>query len=292
MIALLVEGLFHWGFSTRVITESAGAQYYLFPPPSTLIGALTYGISILKDLPECELIQGKKGSNRTISGAMRLQNIVKWATFALSDELSIGGHATAVGYADFMRSFRLIYQRGVRHTWDQQDMWYGVSSHGKVYACGSGFKILYLIDERNLANLSIDREDLVRAAYSIVRLGAKEGLVSIVRVDRSDSWRVVDPRELERLEIEYYFPSELAEVDDTTADRISLPLLNTKLWEFRPREPPALHDHVEYFVPRRLAFIARAGRIRVNKNKVRGVVIDVRFGQRREILIAPNEVLR
>ena len=189
MKALLVKGVFHWGFSVRIVTESAGAQQYLLPPPSTLTGALSYGLSISKALSECITKKGKKV--KLFSRVVKLADAIKWATFAFSDEASIDGHAAAIGYSDFIRSFRLIYQRGARHSWEQQDMWYGVSAHGKVYACGTGFKTVYIVDEQKLKELGFRDEDLLIAAFSIVRIGAREGLVSILDVNLSNRIEIV-----------------------------------------------------------------------------------------------------
>jgi CRISPR-associated protein Cas5a/b/c len=297
MRALLVEGIFHWGFSVRIITESAGAQYYLYPPPSTLIGALAYGINILKDFPECTISNsGKQRTSRKelkiMSSAVLLHDIVKWVAFAFSDELSVGKRSAAIGYADFIRSFRLLYQRGARHVWEQSDMWYGVNAHGKVYACGTGFKILYLLDENRTARLGINEQKLLMAAYSIVRLGAHESLVSINNVQITDKVEVLTADHVKiPFETEYYFPSRLAEVE--RKESTLLPKLDKRLWEFRPENPVGIHDHEEYYVPPAFGLAFRTGKICINKLAKDSMLVIAHFANNRvEKILVPAEVIK
>jgi CRISPR-associated protein Cas5a/b/c len=293
MLTLLVKGAFHWGFSVRIVTESAGAQYYPYPPPSTLIGALAYGLSALKGLPECRLSASSGGRAALLSNAASTYGIVRWAAFAFSDELSVVQRSAAVGYSDFIRAFRLPYQRGARHTWEQRDMWYGVSAHGKVYACGAGFKAFYLIDEGRLKDLGVNDSDLLTAAYSIVRIGVRESLVSVTAVEASRDIRASMAEEVKRpFETEYYFPARLAE-DVEEAETTHLPKLDVKLWEFRPESPIALHDHEGYYMPSRLAFILTPGRMRINKLAKGGALLTARFNDNRvERLVVPIDVVR
>lgn len=290
MLALLVEGIFHWGFSVRIATESAGAQYYPYPPPSTLIGALAYGLSVVRRQPECvELRDGK--STTLASAAALMHGVVRWAAFAFSDRFPVM-HAAAVGYSDFIRAFRLPYQRGMRHTWDQSDMWYGVSAHGKVYACDAGFKIIYLVDENRLRELELGKHDLLTAAYSIVRIGARESLVSVTSAEVTEDLEVLTAeRAAEPFETEYYFPSRLAE-DVEDAELVHLPKLDPRLWEFRPDSPIALHDHEEFYAPTSLGFIIRPGKMRVIKLAAGGALVSAKFSSRVEKVVVPAEVVR
>jgi CRISPR-associated protein Cas5a/b/c len=289
MLALLVEGIFHWGFSVRLVTESAGAQYYPYPPPSTLIGALAYGVSAVKGLPECIISPAGKGSNAILSTVAQIHRAVRWATFAFSDKFSVR-RVGAVGYSDFIRAFRLPYQRGQRHTWGQSEMWYGVNAHGRVYACGAGFKAIYLVDEKRLEGLELGESDLLRAAYSIVRIGARESLVSVVSAEVTKDVEVQMSGEVkEPLEIEYYFPARLAE-DVEHAELVHLPRLDSRLWEFRPTRPVALHEHEEFYAPLGLGFVLKPGRMLVGRLAEGAIVVIARFKGSVERLVAPAEV--
>jgi CRISPR-associated protein Cas5a/b/c len=282
MISLLVEGIFHWGFSVRYITESAGSQQYPVPPPSTLIGALAYGLSAVKGLPEFDYIQERRGE-KLVSGAYRLRKAVLWATFSFTS-----GNTAAVEYSDFIRSFRLIYQRGTRHTWDQKDMWFAVSASGKVYACNSAFKALYLFNSDELQNLRIKLEDLIHASFSIVRIGSRESLVSIKKVTPSSSIEEVKAP----LETEYYFPLKLANSSNVNNYSVAvLPKLSDALWEVRPMQPPMISDHEEYYLPATIGPIKIPGRIRVDKLNENAVALKINFDHSSELVIVPREVV-
>jgi CRISPR-associated protein Cas5a/b/c len=291
MLALMVEGVFHWGFSVRLVTESAGAQYYPYPPPSTLIGALAYGVSVVKELPECVVTTAGGGGAGILSTAAQVHRAVRWAAFAFSDEFSVG-HAVAVGYSDFIRAFRLPYQRGTRHTWDQSDMWYGVNAHGRVYACGAGFKAIYLADEKGLEELGLGEHDLLGAAYSIVRVGVRESLVSVVSAEVTRDVGIRKAGEVKGpLEIEYYFPARLAE-DVEHAELVHLPKLDPRLWEFRPTSPILLHDHEEFYAPPGIGFVLKPGRMLVGRLAEGAALVSARFEGRVERVVAPAEVVR
>jgi CRISPR-associated protein Cas5a/b/c len=302
--ALLVEGVFHWGYSVRLISESAAAQQYLVPPPSTLIGALAFSLNLLKDFPEFAEIRtgqqrargrghrsGVEEETELMSGAARLLNVVIWATFAFSDELSVSGRAFAVGYSDFIRCFRLIYQRGIRHRWEDYDMWYGIGAHGKVYACGAGFKILYLVDLGSAKERGIEKIDLLQASLSITRLGAKEGLVSIRGASFSDRLDLLEPSKAGHIVTEYYFPRELAE-DYDGGQVCPLPRLSEELWKVRPSIPPALHEHEEFVIPGGRGSILQPGRILVTRVAPgKAFVVRATFGERVETILVPKAVI-
>jgi len=284
MIALLVEGVFHWGFSVRIITESAGAQYYLMPPPSTLIGALAYGVHVNRGVAECAMGERKRGERRIRSTAALLARAVKWASFAISEGVS-RRRACVVGHSDFIRSFRLPYQRGVRH--EQPEMWYGICASGRVYACGTGFKILYLVNEERLDELELEPRDILAAAHSIVRIGSREGLVSILGVQMTGKVEEVKAP----LDTDYYFPRRLGEVRGS-CEVISLPVLREAVWEFRPEEPVRIHDHEEYFAPLRLSPVKAPTRLRVVKLSEGAIALRARFsGEREEVVVVPREVV-
>jgi len=292
MLALVVRGLFHWGFSVRIVTESAGAHCYPYPPPSTLIGALAYGVSNVRGDPECRLSTNSKNTT-IVSNAILIADVVHWATFAFSDEGSIMRRSAAVSYSDFIRAFRLLYQRVQRHTWNQSEMWYGVNAHGKVYACGAGFKIFYLIDEERFRSLGLDDRGLLTAAYSIVRIGAREGLVSVTSAEVSRDVKIFSAKEAKGpFETEYYFPARLVE-DVEGAETVHLPKLERRIWEFRPERPFALHDHEEYYVPSSLGVVLRPRKMRVNRLAEKGSLVVASFSNGvSEKVVTPLEVVR
>lgn len=280
MKTLLVEGLFHWGFSIRVVTESAGALSYHVPPPSTLMGALAYGLSIDKTYPEV-IIENE----RTIeSSVTKLKDVVKWATFAFANGSSKMG---AVRYSDFIKSFRLPYQRGTRH--EQKEFWYGISASGKVYAGGMSFKILYFLSTKGLEENKINDLELLKAAYSIVRLGSKESIISITGVSITKELSKVNPP----FETDYYFPCRLGKVEDMDYKNISLPIAKAAIWEFRPSTPIYIHEHEEYYIPKgSIGFITNPRTMRVKELSDNAVALKASFENgRSEIAVVPADIL-
>ncbi|MEM1554720.1 MAG: type I-A CRISPR-associated protein Cas5a [Thermoproteota archaeon] len=276
MKALLVEGLFHWGFSVRVVTESAGAISYHVPPPSTLMGALAYGLVINRAYPEV-IVENEKTIKSSVA---KLKDVVKWATFAFVNGSS---KISAVRYSDFIRSFRLPYQRGVRH--EEPDYWYGISASGKVYALGTGFKILYFLNTKSLEENGISDLELFKAAYSIIRLGAKEGIISITGVSISKKMSKVSPP----INTDYYFPCRLGEIANTDYERISLPIIKDAIWEFRPSTPIYIHEHEEYYIPKRsIGFTINPFTMKVKKLSDDAVALKADFeNMRSEIAVVP-----
>ena len=52
MFFLKIDLDLHWGFSSRPLRLSKTRDSYLLPPPTTVIGALSYGYAVTSKLPE------------------------------------------------------------------------------------------------------------------------------------------------------------------------------------------------------------------------------------------------
>jgi len=283
--ALKVTGEFHWGYSIRAVSESAAAHPYMVPPPSTLIGALSYGLTRVRGLSECTNIEGKLAS-RTLEA----YSIVSWATFGLQDErkeMAIVAH----GYSDPVRLFRLPYQRGARHEWAQRDMWFGVAAHGKTYYPTGGFKILYLIRKREAEEIlgGDYQEILLRSCASICRLGSREGLVSIESVELSEDLQRINPPARTSL----YFPARLVvEIEEERGEDILLPILTqmrdalifrgVSLW---------MGDHERYILPVIARNVRAPGELEIHQLAEEGALLKVAFPKGEEIVVIPKEIL-
>ncbi len=281
MIGVLVEGFLHWGFSVRVVSESAAAHPYLAPPPSTLIGALAYGLSVVKGFSECLEVDGG-----LYSSAVKAKELVRWAAFAYAAKGKVFG--LPAPHTDMVKVFRLPYQRGARHTWDQKDMWFGACGHGKVYAPLMGFKILYLIDD-DRASGELSEHDIVKACYSICRLGSRESLVSVTNVEVS---RRIE--ELTRCPVKtrFYFPRRLVKsYREEQGIVISLPIPSHTMFAVKPQRPVTLADHEDYVVPSSLPHLRAPGETTVYALAEEAAAIAVRFSSGEEVVIAPKEVI-
>jgi len=277
-LALLIEGTFHWGFSVRMISESAAANPYPVPPPSTLVGALAYGCAIVKRFSECYLEKNKKYST-----AAKLVKYILWSTFSLK-----GNNVCLTSYSDMLRMFSLPYQRGARHEPKYRDMWFGVRAHGKVYYPNGGFGILYLLDDGIIEFLG-GEDILLRAASHIVRLGSREGLVSISNISLSSSISVVNPP----IRTSFYFPKKLVKVlDRENVTLVTLPVFSKDLYlAERITALPGMHE--EYYVPLAVPAFWLPGDVEVRVLNDEGAALKIDFGDNRQInLIVPKRVAK
>ena len=198
MKALKVIGRFHWGYWIRGV-EVSKLQYSLrVPPPTTLIGAISY--------PLFKII-GDKGE--TLSGlyspVKKILDVVRHAVFSLNDYgmyledinvyillhfQQLGGKEEFERYGTYRR-YAMKYRTGAIKT-------------GKIYAPNAEFTIIYFIDEKAASKeLGSDWDSiLTKACYEISRIGSKESIVSINKVLIYD----VNEIKSEKVETKFYFP--------------------------------------------------------------------------------------
>ena len=173
----------HWGFSISYPQASKAKPSYYLPPPTTLIGALSYG--------KFRGIDNKTYNNRTGSPALELR--VRAA--AAYDKSFVGGYVE-----DIIRNVIMYFQRKSSEGEEKKSrrmlekLRYGVVPTGKVYAPNQIIKVVYVAD--------MDKSELERLSWSIVRLGCKECLVSVEDVEIGEAKRVKG-----RLKTSYYFPA-------------------------------------------------------------------------------------
>jgi len=236
LIALLVEGVFHWGFSVRVVSESAAANPYPVPPPTTLVGALAYGYAITKGVAECFEAKGY------YSTAAKIFDHVLWASFGFKKL----NEQCFTPCTDMIRMFSLIYQRGERHKWKYyyEGMWFGVRGHGKVYYPNGGFMIVYLLDD-GIQKLFESHNALIKAASAIPRIGSRESLVSIATVKTSSKIEKISTP----FKTSFYFPTRLVKyLDEDHVISTSLPIITKEFYAIK-RSPVLPGAHEDYFVP-------------------------------------------
>ncbi len=206
LIALLVRGHFHWGFSIRYPGTSAAAESYIVPPPTTLVGALARGLAEVGILPRTEVYYN---GNNIVSTSEILTPCIKVSTFRY-DNNSI---SLPLPYMDPVKLIRAPYQR---ESEDKSPI--GFCGFGKVYSPSVSFEILYIIDIellRSLARLvTLDINHVVLGAYSITMLGSKESLVSIDSVEVTDSVEVIYKPPIKEIELSFYCPAGIVEIEE------------------------------------------------------------------------------
>ncbi len=155
----------HWGYSFRRTIFSKTRDSYLLPPPTTLIGALAYGLAKIKGLPEEVLIKGVKD----------------WASSSelLREELTsvhVRVNSPLHHHSDLSRIW-WFRKRERRSKFDAVAL-------GKVYTSLSysnepHLDIIYIFNESTKDKI----KELIAATYSITRLGCKEAIVSVKNVN-------------------------------------------------------------------------------------------------------------
>lgn len=145
----------HWGFSISYPTASKEKRATLLPPPTTLVGALSYG-----KFRGFDVSGDMKGSP-----AISILDRVKVASARLE------GQASYV--EDIVRNVVSYFQKPERRA--DRKYTYNVVPTGKVYSPGSLLKLVYVT--------TFPEDELRRLSWSITRLGVKEGLVSVEDVE-------------------------------------------------------------------------------------------------------------
>ncbi len=157
MKTLLVKARPVWGFTVKYPSQSAAQETLPYPPPSTLIGALASGYARLLSLPE------KDGDKTSLT--VRLLDYVRYAT------ICIRGYG--VKQSDPHRNIVIGFQRKERRR--NPRYWYGLQAMGKVYFPDAEARIVYIVEDEQV-------DTLAKAAWNILYLGSKEGLITVEEV--------------------------------------------------------------------------------------------------------------
>ncbi|MGC9113017.1 type I-A CRISPR-associated protein Cas5a [Acidilobus sp.] len=168
----------HWGFAVSHPIKARAKPSYLLPPPTTLIGALSYGA--FRGL-DSDFLGEYVGSP-----AYKLQSKIKGAFASFSKDFS------GTYIEDIVRNVTYYYER-----YKDRSHWYNVVPTGKVYSPGQEIKVVYLAD-------SLSSGELARLSWSIVRLGCKECLVSVKDVEIGEAKEVKG-----KIATPYYFPADV-----------------------------------------------------------------------------------
>jgi len=172
----------HWGFSVVKPTAAKAKSAFYLPPPTTLIGALSYykfrGIDTDR--------VGKIGG----SPAYKLKGVK--ATARLASE--------GTYIEDIIRNVLSYFQRPERRL--DPTYKFGVVPTGKVYSPGGTLVAVYLTD-------TMSKEELERLSWGIIRIGCKECLVSVEDVEIGEAKKVSA-----KVTTKYYFPDRVKIVEN------------------------------------------------------------------------------
>ncbi|ADX84849.1 type I-A CRISPR-associated protein Cas5a [Saccharolobus islandicus] len=163
----------HWGFSVVKPSAAKAKLGFYLPPPTTLIGALSYG--------KFRGIDNTNLGNVYGSPAYNFRNVM--ATARLESE---GAYTE-----DIVRNVISYFQRKDRR--ENPRYIYGVIPTGKVYMPNGTLVVVYVTD-------SMSKEELEKLSWSITRIGGKECLVSVENVEIGEAKKVSG-----RMKTSYYF---------------------------------------------------------------------------------------
>jgi len=171
----------HWGFSiVKPAAAKAKSAFYL-PPPTTLIGALSYY--------KFRGIDTDRVSKSGGSPAYKLRGIKATAKL-----VSYGTYIE-----DIIRNVLSYFQRSERRL-DPTYM-FGVVPTGKVYSPKGTMVVVYVTD-------TLSKEELERLSWGIIRIGCKECLVSVENVEIGEAKRVSGV-----VKTSYYFPDTVKVIE-------------------------------------------------------------------------------
>jgi CRISPR-associated protein Cas5a/b/c len=195
---LVVEAEPAWGYSIRQPNYARRQPCYLLPPPSTLIGALAYPLALNNGEGEYYLHESKT----IVSSPKKLIGPVLAASACYSP------NSKAIMSEDINRYLILQFQRKPRRA--EPKYRFGVVPAGKVYAPSAEMQLVYAIDgEKCSQTLGENWKDrLLSAAYSITRLGSREGILCVKKAELHEANEVND----KTINTRFYFPQDTADL--------------------------------------------------------------------------------
>jgi len=210
---IYTRALYHWGFSVRIPGTSGGGPSLPIPPPTTLIGALAYGI--INRGPEVLVLdRGKrrKRSTNTISVASPAIRIAKHVLAVGARITPRKGLAFTIPSYDKMR-YQITPYQGQDNLKDI-NQWFASLSFGVTYSPNIEIEFIVILDEKISNNLGVNEKILLRAALMPPRLGSKESLITVLDV------KVGEASETQGGETTLYAPIEAIEDDEECTSRV------------------------------------------------------------------------
>lgn len=185
--ALTIDVETHWGLSITFFAPTKSSPALRVVPPTTIIGALAYPLARLKGWSE--------NLSAKTSGADRLRSILEGVYYSVLSG-SMVPHAEVTKIVSYkVREKRVISDAAaVQKTYTEP---------------GTTLRLYYIFDTERAKGLlgGSWRSLLAEAAWGISRLGSKESLVSVVRVEEVG----VEPVEMNRVETAATIPLDHVE---------------------------------------------------------------------------------
>ncbi len=179
----------HWGFIVRQAGASAAQSAYIVPPPTTIVGAFASPLARILEIPDAidpERIRGRR-AKLPVSNRMML--------CAINSTLAAGaGLEPGSGVVVYEEPSRIsgppykgggAYDRAVeKPIYESVQEILPVQAVGAVSAPNARMVIAWLVNIDELGSCmgrSVEESMLEEAAWSVYRLGSREGISSVTR---------------------------------------------------------------------------------------------------------------
>ncbi|RLG82006.1 MAG: type I-A CRISPR-associated protein Cas5 [Thermoprotei archaeon] len=255
--AIIIDLELHWGYSIKEPLYTASQPTYKLPPQTTVVGALAYPYAYVNRLPE-NVVDGDK----LYSTTRCLASMIKW--------VSVRNTMAPLGPIETMDINRLILVLGIRraHLYPGSKFIWGVQPVGKVYSPFQKLEVLVIPSENRV-------DEVAKLAYSIVRLGCKEGITAVNNVKIID----INVSKQNMVSTSYYFPKRLAKNMVGNYIITYMPTLSKNFYRLAYITDP--HKFMEEFIiPREKIDVVPSDE---------AIVLYIPYN--REYLIVPKEVL-
>lgn len=229
MKVVKVRARFHWGFVLRQPLYTATQPSTKYPALTSIIGALSYGLTKLKALPETVV-----SASDIYSTSIEFLKLCSWITYSLELPSPI------MGVFETRDINRILTVLGIRrqNIYPGSPYLWAIQSHGKIYLPGAPIEVSIFTDEEAL-------DMVTKSAWLMVRLGSRESPISI------DEVKMLNVKETTEKEVVTRFitPSELVKVIKGIYDEIDLPYPNIDWYNLTKIKDPRKYLR-KFVIPR------------------------------------------
>ncbi len=175
----------HWGFVVRQLGASAAQMAYVLPPPPTVIGSFANPLARLLGAGESIDPRAGRAGSRFMACALE-------ATLAAGAGLEVKGKIGVAVYGEPSRITATLYKGGTDYRkalkeppYLAADRLLPVQAVGAASAPSARLDLAWLLDVDKLVKclgptaLAVDEDLLAKAAWSIYRVGSREGLATV-----------------------------------------------------------------------------------------------------------------
>lgn len=210
----------HWGFTVRQIGASAAQLAYILPPPPTVIGSFMNPLARILGLGESIDPKFGPASNKVMDCAAR-------ATLSAAAGLDPDSDVGIAVYAEPSRITASIYKTETDYEealkmppYQASEDLLPVQAVGAASSPKGLLVLAWLLDPSKLSDclkVNVEVRDLKAAAWSLFRVGSREGLVSLVNAD------VIEGSEIESIQEDSLFKSILYQPEECVNPLTALP---------------------------------------------------------------------